>query len=254
MGKPILHIRHLSKTFPGVNKNDEPASVLNDVNLTIQEGEIFGVIGRSGAGKSTLVRCINYLERPTSGEIIFDGAKLSELSRKELYRARQSMGMIFQQFNLMQQRTALRNVCYPLEIAGRKKKEARARADELLSLVGMADHKNHYPSQLSGGQKQRVAIARAIALNPKILLCDEATSALDPETTGGVLALLRDINKRFNITIIVITHEMSVIESICSRLAILDETEVVEEGATEEIFANPRTDAARRLLRNVSEL
>jgi D-methionine transport system ATP-binding protein len=221
---------------------------LIDADLEIEQGEIFGVIGRSGAGKSTLVRCINFLERPSSGEVIFDGVRLSSLSSKELYQTRQSMGMIFQQFNLLAQRTALRNVCFPLEIAGWDKHKARGRAHELLELVGMGDKVGSYPAQLSGGQCQRVAIARAIALQPRILLCDEATSALDPETTRGVLALLADINERYGITIILITHEMAVVDRIASRLAVLDEGRIVEVGSVAEVFAAPKSEAARQLL------
>jgi len=216
--------------------------------MEIGEGEIFGIIGKSGAGKSTLVRCINYLEKPTSGSIIFDGCELSALTRAQLYKARQSMGMIFQQFNLLMQRNALDNIRFPMEVAGWKRKDARARAYELLELVNLPDKADSYPAQLSGGQRQRVAIARAIALNPKVLLCDEATSALDPETTRGVLSLLRDINRSLNITIVVITHEMHVMETLCQRVSILDESHVVETGAVGEVFSNPKSSAARRLV------
>lgn len=229
-------------------RRGEDTRALSDINLSIEEGEVFGVIGKSGAGKSTLVRCINFLERPTSGEIIFDGVRLSSLSKKELYHTRQSMGMIFQQFNLLAQRTTLRNICFPLEVAGWDKGKARRRAHELLELVGMRDKADAYPAQLSGGQRQRVAIARAIAAQPRILLCDEATSALDPETTRGVLALLKDINARYGITVIVITHEMPVIEQIATRLAVLDEGRIVETGRTSEVFTAPKSEAARRLL------
>jgi D-methionine transport system ATP-binding protein len=236
-----LEIRKLSKRFGGV-------PVLEDIDLKINAGEIFGIIGRSGAGKSTLVRCINFLERPDSGEVLFDGQPLSGLTQPQLYQTRQSMGMIFQQFNLLMQRNALDNVCFPLEVAGVKRRAAKARARELLELVGLPEKAGSYPSRLSGGQRQRVAIARAIALNPKVLLCDEATSALDPETTRGVLALLRDINRSFGITIVVITHEMQVVEAICGRVAILDECRVAEEGPVSEVFANPKTAAAKRLV------
>jgi len=247
MATPILSIEGLCKSFPGTQPGIDNV-VLKDINLKIDAGEIFGIIGRSGAGKSTLVRCINFLEKPTAGEIVFENIKMSNLSRKNLYKTRQSMGMIFQQFNLLLQRNALKNICYPMEIAGWNKKKARARASELLELVGMSEKATSFPTQLSGGQRQRVAIARAIALNPKVLLCDEATSALDPETTRGVLALLKEINREFNITIVVITHEMQVIESICSRVAILDEQEVAELGAVTDVFTKPKSIAAKRLV------
>lgn len=240
----IVQIRDLSKYF-GPNKEIQ---VLEQVSLDIYQGEIFGIIGASGAGKSTLVRCINFLEIPTGGSVTFDGHDLSQLPKKELYRMRQSMGMIFQQFNLLMQRSALQNVCFPLEIAGVPKRKAEARARELLELVEITEKADAYPSQLSGGQRQRVAIARALATQPKILLCDEATSALDPATTRGVLALLRDINKRLGITIIVITHEMRVVEEICRRVAILDDSRIVEVGSVEEIFSRPKSAAAQRLV------
>jgi len=243
--EPIIRLLNLSKTFRGA---DNEVKALEDITLDIYAGEIFGIIGMSGAGKSTLVRCINFLEKPTKGTVIFDGQDLSTLTRSELYKVRQSMGMIFQQFNLLMQRTALGNICFPLEIAGWKKTEAEARAKELLELVGMADKADAYPAQLSGGQQQRVAIARALATNPKVLLCDEATSALDPSTTRGVLTLLKDINKRLGITIVVITHEMSVIEEICQRVTIIDNGRIAETGNVEEIFTKPKSVAARRLV------
>jgi D-methionine transport system ATP-binding protein len=202
----------------------------------------------SGAGKSTLVRCINFLEKPTQGTVYFDGSDLSHLTKKQLYSTRQSMGMIFQQFNLLMQRSVINNVCFPLEIAGVDKKTARVRAKELLELVGISEKADAYPAQLSGGQRQRVAIARALATNPKVLLCDEATSALDPATTRGVLMLLKDINKRLGITVVVITHEMRVIQEICSRVAIIDSSHIAEIGSVEEIFTRPKTAAAKRLV------
>jgi D-methionine transport system ATP-binding protein len=220
--QPIIQTKNLCKSF-----GDAP--VLSDVNLDIFAGEIFGVIGRSGAGKSTLARCFNLLERPTSGEIFFGGTELTSLKPAELYKARQSMGMIFQQFNLLMQRNVLDNVCFPLEIAGVKRADARKRAAELLDVVGLADKAKAYPAKLSGGQKQRVAIARAIAPNPKVLLCDEATSALDPETTDEILELLADINKRFGITIVIITHEMRVIETLCTRVAVISGNKLTVE-------------------------
>lgn len=243
--KPIIEIQHLYKTF---EQKGKVFDALEDVSLDVYPGEIFGIIGMSGAGKSTLVRCINFLERPTGGTVIFDGADLSQMSDKELCTARQSMGMIFQQFNLLMQRTALKNICFPLEIAGVPKAEAQARAQELLELVGLTDKADFYPAQLSGGQKQRVAIARALATNPKVLLCDEATSALDPTTTRSILTLLKDINKKLGVTVIIITHEMSVIEEVCQRVAIIAEHQIAEIGTVEEIFVRPQTAATKKLV------
>ncbi len=243
--KPIIQIQHLSKSF---TVKGSTFDALEDINLDIYPGEIFGIIGLSGAGKSTLVRCINYLERPTGGKVIFDGRDLSTLSNKELCTARQSMGMIFQQFNLLMQRTALKNICFPLEIAGIPKAEARQRAEELLELVGLSDKANAYPAQLSGGQKQRIAIARALATNPKVMLCDEATSALDPTTTRSILTLLKDINKRLGVTVVIITHEMSVIEEVCQRVAIIADHQIAEIGTVEEIFVRPQTAATKKLV------
>ena len=217
--KPVINIEGLTKIFSGTTRD---VKALENVNLTINRGDIFGIIGMSGAGKSTLVRCINYLEKPTSGRVVVDGVDLAGLNEKELRKVRKSMGMIFQQFNLLMQRTAIENITFPLEISGIDKKEALKRAKELLEMVDLADKDEAYPSQLSGGQKQRVAIARALATNPKVLLCDEATSALDPNTTKSILSLLKDINNRLGITIVIITHEMSVVEQICSHVAIID--------------------------------
>lgn len=243
--KPIVELVGLGKVFQ--SKNNE-VKALEDINLTIYEGEIFGIIGLSGAGKSTLVRCINFLERPTSGAVVFDGADLRALGEKELLKARQSMGMIFQQFNLLLQRNSLQNICFPLEIAGVPKKQAKERAKELLEVVGLSDKANAYPAQLSGGQKQRIAIARALATNPKILLCDEATSALDPTTTRSILNLLKEINQKLGITVIVITHEMSVIEEICNRVAIIDKSHIAELGEVEDIFVRPQSKIAKQLV------
>lgn len=243
--KPIIEIKHLYKTF---EQKGKVFDALEDVSLDVYPGEIFGIIGMSGAGKSTLVRCINFLERPTGGTVIFDGADLSQMSDKALCTARQSMGMIFQQFNLLMQRTALKNICFPLEIAGVPKAEAQARARELLELVDLTDKADFYPAQLSGGQKQRVAIARALATNPKVLLCDEATSALDPTTTRSILTLLKDINKKLGVTVIIITHEMSVIEEVCQRVAIIAEHQIAEIGTVEEIFVRPQTAATKKLV------
>ena len=241
----MVELKHVSKIFQTA---DGDFQALKDVNLSIPDGEIYGIIGMSGAGKSTLVRCINMLERPTEGEVLINGQNLCAMSEKELRQQRRDITMIFQQFNLLMQRTCLKNVCFPMEISGVPKAEAVKRGMELLELVGLPDKANAYPAQLSGGQKQRVAIARALATNPKVLLCDEATSALDPNTTHAILQLISDINKRLGITAIIITHQMSVIEEICSRVAILDAGVVVEEGSVKDIFANPQTAAAKRLV------
>ena len=241
----MIEIRHLCKTY---SAPDRDIVALEDINLSIQDGEIFGIIGLSGAGKSTLVRCMNLLERPTTGEVLLDGRSITELSRKELLSLRQSVGMIFQLFNLLEQRTVLRNVCFPLEVAGVAKEQAKERARELLELVGLADRADSYPSQLSGGQKQRVAIARALATKPKYLLCDEATSALDPNTTRSILELLREINRSMGVTIVVITHEMKVIDQICDRVAVIDQSRIAEEGRVSDVFTNPRSQIARDLI------
>jgi len=241
----MIEIRHLGKTYH-VATGDITA--LDDINLTVQDGEIFGIIGLSGAGKSTLVRCINLLEQPTSGEVIIDGQSITTLPRKELLKLRQSIGMIFQGFNLLEQRTVLRNVCFPLEIAGVNKDKAVKRARELLKLVGLEERENAYPSRLSGGQKQRVAIARALATEPKYLLCDEATSALDPNTTRQILDLLKEINTKLGVTIVVITHEMRVIERICDSVAVIDSSHIAEVGKVSTVFTNPQSRIARDLI------
>ena len=245
MSEAIIEINSLCKTF--VTK-DRQVNALNNINLTINKGDIFGIIGMSGAGKSTLVRCMNMLEKPTEGTVFFDGTDLTKLSVKKLREARRSMSMIFQQFNLMMQRTAEQNICFPMELEGVDKKAAKEKAKELLKMVGLEDRAKAYPSQLSGGQKQRVAIARALATNPKVLLCDEATSALDPKTTTSILKLLKDINKRLGITIIIITHQMSVIEEICNRVAIIADSQIAECGRVEDIFYKPQTAAAQKLV------
>ena len=245
MSEPIIQIRHLNKTF---GTGEGAVTALEDINLDVLPGEIFGIIGLSGAGKSTLVRCLNLLERPTSGSVLVDGREMTALSEKELREARRSVTMIFQSFNLLMQRTCLSNVCFPMEISGVPKAKAKARALELLELVGLKEKADAYPAQLSGGQKQRVAIARALATDPKVLLCDEATSALDPTTTASILALLKELNRKLGVTVVVITHQMSVIEEICSRVAILDGGVVAEQGNVQDIFSNPSTDAARRLV------
>lgn len=241
----IIEIKGLNKTYKA--KKSE-VQALHDIDLTIHKGEIFGIIGMSGAGKSTLVRCINLLEMPTGGQVLVDGVDLSCLSAKELSVARRGIGMIFQQFNLMMQRTVEKNICFPMEIAGFDKETQKQRVKELLEIVDLSDKINVYPSQLSGGQKQRVAIARALATNPSILLCDEATSALDPKTTRAILALLKDINRRLGITIVIITHEMSVIEEVCSHVAIIDNGTIAEVGTVSDIFLHPRTASAQRLV------
>lgn len=243
--EPIIQLVGLGKEFQTANG---PIKALDDINLTINRGEIFGIIGLSGAGKSTLVRCINYLEIPTSGDVLFENKSLASMRPKEQRLARQSMGMIFQQFNLLAQRNVIQNVCFPLEIANVAKGEAIKRAMELLEIVGLKDRANAYPSQLSGGQKQRVAIARALATNPKILLCDEATSALDPNTTKSILGLLKEINENMGVTVVVITHEMAVIEAICDRVAIIDQSHIAESGPVTEIFSEPKSQIGRQLI------
>lgn len=241
----MIEIKNLSKTF---ETKDGTVEALKDVNIDVRDGDIFGIIGMSGAGKSTLVRCINVLERPTSGSVIIDGEDVSKLSEKELRAVRRKVTMIFQGFNLLMQRTCLKNICFPLELAGVKKAEAETRAKELLEIVGLPDKANAYPSQLSGGQQQRIAIARALATDPKVLLCDEATSALDPKTTQSILALIKEINEKTGITVVVITHQMSVVEQICNRVAILDGGKVAEIGDVGKIFATPQSEAAKRLV------
>ncbi|WP_283114782.1 ATP-binding cassette domain-containing protein [Intestinimonas timonensis] len=249
----MIELKHISKIFPTA---DGEFQALTDVSLTIPTGDIFGIVGMSGAGKSTLVRCINLLERPTTGQVLIDGlldesgkaVDLCTLSPAQLRKARRGISMIFQQFNLLMQRTCLDNICFPMEIAGVSKAKARERARELLDTVGLPDKADAYPSQLSGGQKQRIAIARALASNPKVLLCDEATSALDPTTTRSILRLIQDINRRLGITVVVITHEMAVVEEICTHVAILEHGHMVETGSVAEVFSNPKTEAGRRLV------
>lgn len=245
MSDEIIRVEDLNKTFTGKNGT---IVALDGVNLSIRRGEIFGIIGLSGAGKSTLVRCINFLERPTSGRVIFEGRDLSKLKPRELLLARQSMGMIFQSFNLLSQRNALQNICFPMEIAGVPRAEAKKRAHELLELVGLSDRENSYPSQMSGGQKQRIAIARALSTSPSVLLCDEATSALDPNTTRQILELLKSINEKLGITVVIITHEMKVIETICNRVAVIDESHIVELGEVKEVFIHPQSKIAKQLI------
>lgn len=238
-------IQDVSKTF---ETKDGSVQALNHVSLSIETGDIYGIIGMSGAGKSTLVRCMNFLEVPSEGKVLIDGKSLSEFSPKELRKEREKIGMIFQHFNLLMQKNVLENVCFPLYIQGKKKAEARAKALELLEIVGLADRAKAYPAQLSGGQKQRVAIARALASDPQILLCDEATSALDPQTTSSILELLQDINQKFGITIVIITHQMSVVREICTHVAIMKDGEVEEQGLVEEIFSHPKSQVAKELI------
>ena len=241
----MIELKHISKVFPTA---DGELKALTDVNITVEDGDVFGIVGMSGAGKSTLVRCINLLERPTEGQVVIDGRDLCAMTEKELMVQRRSISMIFQQFNLLMQRTCLKNICFPMEIAGVKAADARKKALELLDIVGLPDKADAYPAQLSGGQKQRIAIARALASDPKILLCDEATSALDPKTTRDILRPIKDINRRLGITVVVITHEMAVVEEICTKVAILDHGVLQETGTVEDIFSNPQTEAGRRLV------
>ena len=241
----MIEIKNLYKSFETAEGTVE---ALKDISLKVEDGNIYGIIGMSGAGKSTLVRCINMLERPTSGQVIVNGKDMGALSNQQLREARRDITMIFQGFNLLMQRNCLKNVCFPMELSGMKAADAKKRAMELLELVGLPDKAKAYPAQLSGGQQQRVAIARALATNPKVLLCDEATSALDPNTTHAILRLIREINKKLGITVIIITHQMSVVEEICNHVAILDGGVVAEEGAVGTVFSSPKSQAARRLV------
>ena len=241
----LIELNHLTKTFKG---KTQTVDALKDINLQIEQGDIFGIIGMSGAGKSTLVRCINFLEQPTSGSVVIDGKDLASLTPKELRQLRQQVSMIFQHFNLLSQRDVRGNIAFAMEIAGMKRPQIEKRIDELLEIVGLTDRQHNYPSQLSGGQQQRVAIARALATNPKIILCDEATSALDPTTTTSILNLLREINRKMGITIVIITHEMSVVESTCSHVAIIDDGRLAECGTVESVFSQPKSAAAKKLI------
>ena len=243
----MIQLQHVCKTY---GEGDNAHHALRNVNLTINDGDVFGIIGASGAGKSTLVRCLNLLERPTEGAILYDGRDITGLSGRALLELRSQVGMIFQNFSLFQQRTVLRNVTFPLELRGEKGEAARKRAMELLELVGLADLAQRYPSQLSGGQQQRVAIARALANNPKVMLCDEATSALDTRTTASILQLLQDINRELGVTLVVITHSLPVACKICNRVAVIDHGRIVEEGTTAAVFGNPQSPVTRELLAN----
>ena len=254
----MIELKHIGKVYHAKGGDLE---ALKDINLSIEEGEIYGIIGLSGAGKSTLVRCINMLEQPTSGEVIVDGRDMTKLSKMELRKARQEIGMIFQHFNLLSSRTVYDNIAFPLEIQGKSRDEIRKKVEPLLDLVGLTDRRDHYPSQLSGGQKQRVGIARALASDPKVLLCDEATSALDPQTTESILELLRDINKRLHITIVMITHQMNVVKEICDHVAVIEGGRIIEEGPSmkssrirrirrpKEFVASTRTDIVPELVK-----
>lgn len=241
----MIEVQDLCKTF---QTDDGVVEALQNITLSIQAGDIYGIIGMSGAGKSTLVRCLNFLERPTSGTVRIEGKDLGAMTQQQLRQMRREISMIFQHFNLLMQKNVIDNICFPLVIGGMKKNEAKARAKELLEIVELSDKAQAYPSQLSGGQKQRVAIARALAVNPKILLCDEATSALDPRTTQSILRLLQDINQKYGITIVIITHEMSVVREICSHVAIIGEGHLVEQGRVSDIFAHPKTAEAKELI------
>ena len=247
----MIEFTHVSKDF---GSGEKMVRAVRDVSLTIQDGEIFGIIGFSGAGKSTLVRCINLLERPTNGTVVVDGKEMTALSPKELRLARRKIGMIFQHFNLMPSRTVFGNVAYPLQGQGLSKQAIQNKVRKLLKLVDIADKETAYPSQLSGGQKQRVAIARALANNPKVLLCDEATSALDPQTTKAILTLLKDLNQKLNLTIVMITHEMAVVKEICDHVAIMEHGQVVEQGEVFSLFADPKQPITQNFIRTTSNL
>ena len=248
----LIELEHVVKRFSA--KGGAAVDAVNDVSLTVEDGEIFGIIGFSGAGKSTLVRCINLLERPTSGSVKIGGVEMTALPPRELYRARRKIGMIFQQFNLMPSRTVAQNVAYPLAGSGLSKEQIRVRVRELLSLVDIAEKENAWPSELSGGQKQRVAIARALANEPDILLCDEATSALDPQTTASILRLIRSLNRKLGLTVVVITHEMEVVKTICTRAAVMERGCVVEMGSVFDIFSNPQHRTTKNFVRSTSHL
>ncbi|OBT06657.1 D-methionine ABC transporter, ATP-binding protein [Vibrio sp. UCD-FRSSP16_10] len=247
----MIEIKQVNKVF---YQGSTPINALKDINLTVASGNIFGVIGSSGAGKSTLIRCVNMLEAPSSGEVIVDGIDLTKLSKAELSQARRNIGMIFQHFNLLSSRTVFNNIALPLELAGKSKEYIEKKVTELLGLVGLADKRDTYPANLSGGQKQRVAIARALSSDPKVLLCDEATSALDPATTQSILGLLKTINRKLGITILIITHEMDVVKNICHEVAIIGGGKLVEKGTVGEIFAHPKTELAHQFIRSTLDL
>lgn len=241
----MIELKHITKHF---NHKNRKVTALDDVSLTVPEGKIFGVIGASGAGKSTLIRCVNLLERPSSGTVIVDGKALMKLSPSELAMERRHIGMIFQHFNLLSSRTVFQNIAFPLELEGQSKQEISKRVYELLALVGLEDKSEDYPARLSGGQKQRVAIARTLASNPRVLLCDEATSALDPATTKSILTLLKDINQRLNITILLITHEMRVVKNICDEVAVISSGRLIEQGPVDEVFSHPKHELTKEFI------
>lgn len=243
----MIILKDITKTYGGKTK----VQALKGISLTIDEGEIFGIIGKSGAGKSTLIRCINMLEKPTTGSVIIDGEDLTKMNERQLRQERKHIGMIFQHFNLLSSRTVYDNIAFPLELIGASKDEIKAKVDSLLELVDLTDRKFNYPAQLSGGQKQRVGIARALASDPKVLLCDEATSALDPQTTKSILELLKDINKRLNITIVIITHEMAVIKTICNRVAVIEGGVIKEEGRIVDVFTNPQSETMKEFVHSI---
>jgi D-methionine transport system ATP-binding protein len=241
----MIELQHINKVYHSASGD---LQALKDINLSIGDGEIFGIIGLSGAGKSTLVRCINMLEKPTSGTVLVDGQNMTTMNATQLRKARQNIGMIFQHFNLLSSRTVYDNIAFPLEIQGKSKEEIRKKVEPLLELVGLTDRQDHYPSQLSGGQKQRVGIARALASNPKVLLSDEATSALDPQTTESILELLRNINKKLNLTIVMITHQMNVVKEICDHVAVIEAGQIIEEGSLYDVFTNPQKPTTKEFV------
>ncbi|MFS8628803.1 MAG: ATP-binding cassette domain-containing protein [Limnochordales bacterium] len=247
--RPILKLENVEKIY---GRGANQVQALRGVSLEVMPGEIFGIIGLSGAGKSTLIRCINLLERPQAGRVYIDGVDVTSYKGKSLRQMRRQIGMVFQHFNLLTNRTALRNVTFPMEIAGVPRAERERRALELLSFVGLQDKAHRYPAELSGGEKQRVGIARALACEPRILLCDEPTSALDPETTKSFLALLKDINRRLGLTIVMVTHQMHVVQAVCHRVAVLDKGQVAEVGPVTKVFSDPETEAARRLVKEAA--
>lgn len=244
----MIEFQNLKKVY---NSGGQQVAALNGIDLTINKGEIFGVIGFSGAGKSSLIRCVNWLEQPTSGRVIVDGYDLTALSAKEIREVKRNIGMVFQHFNLLNSKTVFANVAMPLFLAKVPKEEIKKRVGELLEFVGLSDKANNYPDQLSGGQKQRIGIARALATQPSILLCDEATSALDPQTTSSILDLLKKINREYNITILIITHEMAVIREICDRVAVIEAGKIIEEGTVFDVFSSPKTETARNFVSSV---
>lgn len=247
----MITLSHITKQF---HQGDKIITALSDVSLHVPAGQIYGVIGASGAGKSTLIRCVNLLERPTSGTVLVNGIDLTNLPERQLIAARRQTGMIFQHFNLLSSRTVSGNIALPLELDNRSKAEIQSRVSELLALVGLQDKADTYPANLSGGQKQRVAIARALASNPKVLLCDEATSALDPATTQSILALLKDINRRLGLTILLITHEMDVVKRICDHVAVISQGELIEQDTVSEMFSHPKTPLAQQFIRSTLHL